>query len=470
MIIGLMNNHRRGKPSVRITVAGTGYVGLVTGVCLAEIGNNVICYDVDEQKVQKMQQGISPIYEPGLEELMKKNIQEERLSFTADEKIAYEHADVIYIAVGTPENEDGSANLTYVEEAALAISRYVKKDTIVVIKSTVPVGTNDRIQALINQHKSPDIRVTVVSNPEFLREGSAVYDTFHGDRIVIGANDEQAAAVIAEINKPFGIPIIQTDIRSAEMIKYAANAFLATKISFINEIANICEKVGANIDDVAYGIGQDKRIGPHFLRAGIGYGGSCFPKDTKALVQLAGNVQYKFDLLEAVINVNNKQQMLLYTKAKEMFDSLYGKKVAVLGLAFKPNTDDIREAASLVLIQQLLKEQAQVTVYDPVAMENAKKVLGNAVRYANSAIDALAEQEIAFIVTEWDEIKNIPLSAYIEQMDEPIVFDGRNCYDLKEVEKYPITYISVGRRTIIHPSFAEKNKNDHKNDPSVSIV
>lgn len=449
---------------MKITVAGTGYVGLVTGVCLAEIGHSVMCYDVDEQKVQKMKQGISPIYEPGLEELMKKNMEAQRLFFTTDEKQAYAQADVIYIAVGTPENEDGSANLTYVEEAALAISRYVKKDVIVVIKSTVPVGTNDRIQALINQYKAPEVQITVVSNPEFLREGSAVYDTFHGDRIVIGANDDQAAAVIAEINKPFGIPIIQTDIRSAEMIKYAANAFLATKISFINEIANICEKVGANIDDVAYGIGQDKRIGPHFLRAGIGYGGSCFPKDTKALVQLAGNVHYQFDLLEAVIRVNNKQQLLLYTKAKQLFGSLQQKSVAVLGLAFKPNTDDMREAASLVLIRQLLQEQAQVTVYDPIAMENAKSLLGNSVRYAHSAIDALADQEAVFIATEWEEIKNIPLSLYVKHMKEPVVFDGRNCYDVKDVENYPLTYISIGRKPIIRPPFAQNNVTRNKQE------
>jgi UDPglucose 6-dehydrogenase len=438
-----------GGDVVKITIAGTGYVGLVTGVCLAEIGNDVTCFDIDEQKVQKMSLGISPIYEPGLEDLMRKNIQEGRLHFTTDPQKAYGDADVIYIAVGTPENEDGSANLTYVEEAALTISRLVNKDVIVVIKSTVPVGTNDYIQSLINEHKSPDIKVTVVSNPEFLREGSAVYDTFHGDRIVIGANDEHAASVIEEINKPFGIPIFKTDIRSAEMIKYAANAFLATKISFINEIANICEKVGANIDDVAYGIGQDKRIGPHFLRAGIGYGGSCFPKDTKALVQLAGYVQHKFDLLESVINVNNKQQLLLYTKAKELFGSLKGKKAAVLGLSFKPNTDDIREAASIVIIRKLLEEQADITVYDPIAMENAKKVLHDTVQYADSAVDAITGKDLVFIVTEWEEIKNIPLSIYVENMVDPVILDGRNCYDVKEAEKYPITYISIGRQKVI---------------------
>lgn len=439
---------------VRITVAGTGYVGLVTGVCLAEIGHSVICYDVDEEKINKLQQGISPIYEPGLEEMMRNNIEKGRLSFTASEQHAYETADVIYIAVGTPENDDGSANLTYVEEVAIAISRYVKQEAIVVVKSTVPVGTNDWLQMLINEHKAPEVNITVVSNPEFLREGSAIYDTFHGDRIVIGANDERAAAIIANINKPFGIPIIQTDIRSAEMIKYAANAFLATKISFINEIANICEKVGANIDDVAYGIGQDHRIGPHFLKAGIGYGGSCFPKDTKALVQLAGNVQYPFDLLEAVIHVNNKQQQILYTKAKQLLGSLKEKHVAVLGLAFKPNTDDIREAASLVLIQKLLSEKAYVTVYDPVAMEKAKQVLGESVRYASSALEAITGQEAVFIATEWDEIRALPFSAYIEQMKQPIIFDGRNCYDVKEAEAYELTYVSIGRKPIMGYSCA----------------
>jgi UDPglucose 6-dehydrogenase len=435
-----------GGNKVKITIVGTGYVGLVTGVCLAEIGNDVTCYDIDKQKVQKMSEGVSPIYEPGLEDLMKKNIEAGRLHFTTDPDAAYKEAEVIYIAVGTPENKDGSADLTYVEEAALAISRYVKRNVIVVIKSTVPVGTNDYIQELINKHKSPDVQVTVVSNPEFLREGSAIHDTFYGDRIVIGADDEYAASVIEEINKPFEIPIIKTDRRSAEMIKYAANAFLATKISFINEIANICEKVGANIDDVAYGIGQDKRIGSQFLRAGIGYGGSCFPKDTKALVQIAGNVQHKFDLLESVINVNNKQQQLLYMKAKEMFGSLQGKKAAVLGLAFKPNTDDIREAASIVIIRKLLEEQADVTVYDPIAMENAKKLLKDSVQYADSAIEAITDKDMVFIVTEWDEIKNLPLASYVEKMKEPIIFDGRNCYDLKEVEKYPITYVSIGRK------------------------
>ncbi|MBB3909111.1 UDP-glucose dehydrogenase family protein [Anoxybacteroides rupiense] len=443
---------------MKITVTGTGYVGLVTGVCLAEIGHDVICYDIDEPKVQMMKQGISPIYEPGLDELMRKNMEQGRLFFTADEEMAYGQADIIYIAVGTPEKEDGSADLTYVEEAALAISRYVRKRAIVVIKSTVPVGTNDRIQRMIHEHKAAEADITVVSNPEFLREGSAIYDMFHGDRIVIGANDPEAATVIADINKPFGIPIIHTDIRSAEMIKYAANAFLATKISFINEIANICEKVGANIDDVAYGIGQDHRIGPHFLKAGIGYGGSCFPKDTKALVQLAGNLQYQFDLLEAVIHVNNKQQLLLYTKAKELFGSLAGKKVAVLGLSFKPNTDDIREAASLVFIHQLLGDQAQVTVYDPIAMEKAKAILGDQVVYASSAAEALCGQEIAFIATEWEEIKALPFSLYVEQMKEPVIFDGRNCYDIKEAERFPLTYISIGRRPIVQAPSMEGSR------------
>ncbi|KXG08424.1 UDP-glucose 6-dehydrogenase YwqF [Anoxybacillus sp. P3H1B] len=433
---------------MQITITGTGYVGLVTGVCLAEIGHNVICYDIDEPKVQMMKQGISPIYEPGLDELMRKNMEQGRLFFTADEQVAYGQADIIYIAVGTPEKEDGSADLTYVEEAALAISRYVRKRVIVVIKSTVPVGTNDRIQRMIHEHKAAEADITVVSNPEFLREGSAIYDMFHGDRIVIGANDPEAATVIADINKPFGIPIIHTDIRSAEMIKYAANAFLATKISFINEIANICEKVGANIDDVAYGIGQDHRIGPHFLKAGIGYGGSCFPKDTKALVQLAGNVQHQFELLESVIRVNNRQQLGLLDKAKQYVGSLQGKKVALLGLSFKPHTDDVRESAAIIMAKKLVDEGAYVVAYDPVAVENAKKQLPESVQYAATVVEAIDAAEVAFIVTEWEEIKQTPLYVFQEQMLTPFIFDGRNCYSLENARYSGVTYISIGRAPI----------------------
>ncbi|GMB09339.1 UDP-glucose dehydrogenase family protein [Thermolongibacillus altinsuensis] len=433
---------------MNIAIAGTGYVGLVTGVCLAHIGHHVTCVDKDKEKIAKMSQGISPIYEPGLEELMKENMDAKRLHFTANPKEAYANANVIYIAVGTPEREDGSADLQYVEDAAREIARSIANDVIVVTKSTVPVGTNERIKHIIEMEKPPYVRVDIVSNPEFLREGSAIYDTFHGDRIVIGAENEEAANVIAKINEPFGIPIIKTDLRSAEMIKYAANAFLATKISFINEIANICEKVGANIDDVAYGIGQDHRIGPHFLRAGIGYGGSCFPKDTKALIQLSGNVDHPFELLQSVIKVNNRQRVILYEKAKQVCGSLYGKKAAVLGLAFKPNTDDMREAPSLAIIERLLADGVCVTAYDPVATEKAKALLGDRIDYASSPEEALAGADLAFIVTEWKQIVELPLSVFAQQMTTPLIFDGRNCYALDEAEKHGLQYVSIGRRAV----------------------
>ncbi|MFZ3590418.1 UDP-glucose dehydrogenase family protein [Bacillus sp. DJP31] len=436
---------------MNITVAGTGYVGLVTGVCLAEIGQNVTCLDIDHEKVMKMQAGISPIYEPGLQELMLHNIEEGKLHFTTDMVEAYSQANVIYIAVGTPENEDGSANLSYIDEVATHIARHIRQDVIVVTKSTVPVGTNDRIKHIVESNKSPEYKVEIVSNPEFLRESSAIHDTFHGDRIIIGAESEEAAAVIEEINRPFGIPVMKTDIYSAEMIKYASNAFLATKISFINEIANICEKLGANIDDVASGIGQDKRIGTQFLHAGIGYGGSCFPKDTKALVQIAGNVEHKFELLESVIKVNNRQQAMLVEKAREYFGTLKGKRVALLGLAFKPNTDDVREAASLVIARQLVQDGADVIAYDPIAIDNARVILGDVISYSSSLEESLKGADMAFIVTEWSSIKELPLSNYQQWMNTPIIFDGRNCYPLEKVEATSISYVSIGRPAHLLP-------------------
>ncbi|WP_299093704.1 UDP-glucose/GDP-mannose dehydrogenase family protein [uncultured Metabacillus sp.] len=435
---------------MKIAVVGTGYVGLVTGTCLSEIGHTVTCIDIDQNKVNKMREGISPIYEPGLDELMKKNIEEKRLFFTADHHEGFENADVIYIAVGTPEKEDGSANLSFVEQVAKDIATHVKKNVIVVTKSTVPVGTNDWIKEVIQMNLVNNVKVDIVSNPEFLREGSAIYDSFNGDRIVIGADNEAAASTLEEINKPFGIPVFKTDIRSAEMIKYAANAFLATKISFINEISNICEKVGANVEDVANGMGQDNRIGSQFLNAGIGYGGSCFPKDTKALVQIAGNVDYQFELLKGVIRVNQKQQEILLNKLDKRFDSLEGKKVAVLGLAFKPNTDDMREAASIVITKQLIQKGATVVAYDPVAMENAKKLLDSKVQYVSSTIEVLKDADVALILTEWNEFKDLDLETFEKCMKQPVIFDGRNCYDPKQVENYPIEYHSMGRPTVIN--------------------
>ncbi|WP_299094517.1 UDP-glucose/GDP-mannose dehydrogenase family protein [uncultured Metabacillus sp.] len=433
---------------MKIAVVGTGYVGLVTGTCLSEIGHHVTCIDIDQVKVNKMREGISPIYEPGLDELMKKNIQENRLFFTTNHDEGFHEADVIYIAVGTPEKADGSANLTFVEQVAKDIAAHVKKDVVVVTKSTVPVGTNDWIKSVIEQHLVHPVKVDVVSNPEFLREGSAIYDSFNGDRIVVGAENEAAAAMIEEINKPFGIPIMKTDIRSAEMIKYAANAFLATKISFINEISNICEKLGANVEDVANGMGQDGRIGSQFLNAGIGYGGSCFPKDTKALVQIAGNVKYDFELLKGVIRVNQRQQEILFEKLKSRFDQLEGKRIAVLGLAFKPNTDDMREAPSIVITKELLVKGAEVVAYDPVAMDNAKKVLDPNINYVSSAIEALQGADAALILTEWNEFKDLDIGVFKELMKTPVIFDGRNCYDLSIIKNYEVEYYSMGRPSI----------------------
>jgi len=433
---------------MKISIVGTGYVGLVTGVALSHIGHHITCIDIEPHKVQKMRQGFSPIYEPGLEELMIHNIKEGRLHFTTKHEEGFTGADAIYIAVGTPEKEDGSANLSFIEQVVKDIATYVKNDIVVVTKSTVPVGTNDYIKSLLVNKLPKTVNVEVVSNPEFLREGSSVHDTFHGDRIVIGAESEAAASLVEEINKPFGIPIYKTDIKSAEMIKYASNAFLATKISFVNEIANICEKLGANIESVSQGMGMDKRIGSMFLQAGIGYGGSCFPKDTKALTQIAANIHHDFKLLKAVIEVNNKQQDLLVEKAKTRFGSLEGKKIAVLGLAFKPNTDDMREAASIVVSQHLIEEGAEVTAYDPIAIDNAKRILPGAVTFTTTLKQAIQNTDAVFILTDWAEFKELDINIYKQHMNNAVIFDGRNCYELEDMKRYGVEYHSVGRKTI----------------------
>ncbi|MFC7319294.1 UDP-glucose dehydrogenase family protein [Halobacillus campisalis] len=430
-----------------IAVVGTGYVGLVTGVSLSEIGHTVTCIDIDEEKVKRMQQGESPIYEPGLSDMMSKNIEKKRLFFTTVHEEGFKNAEVIYIAVGTPEREDGSANLAFVEQVAKDIAANVTQDTIVVTKSTVPVGTNDRIQSIINENLAKNVKVEVASNPEFLKEGSAIYDSFNGDRIVVGSNSEEAANIIEEINKPFGVPVFKTGIKSAEMIKYASNAFLATKISFINEISNICERLDANVEDVANGMGMDKRIGDKFLNAGIGYGGSCFPKDTKALIQIAGNVKYDFELLKGVVKVNQKQQGLLIEKLKERLPDLKGKRIAVLGLAFKPNTDDMREAASLVVTEELINAGADVVAYDPIAMENAKKILNDELQYANGVEEAVNGSDAALVLTEWDEVKNVELDVF-DRMAYPLVIDGRNCFSIEEMKENRIEYHSVGRPSV----------------------
>ncbi|WP_353733589.1 UDP-glucose dehydrogenase family protein [Rossellomorea vietnamensis] len=434
-----------------MTITGAGYVGLVTGACLAERGHEVVCFDIDSEKIEQLQRGEPPIYEPGLKELIEKNIKAGRLHFTTNCKEAYRQRDVIVLAVGTPEKEDGSPNLSYLKKAVDDMACHITQNCVVVTKSTVPPGTNEKISYWIHSKKSPALNVEVVSCPEFLREGSAIYDTFHGDRIVIGAASKEAGDLIQEMYKDFHVPVVRTDIRSAEMIKYASNAFLAAKISFINEIAAICERVGADVEEVAAGMGLDKRIGPQFLKAGIGYGGSCFPKDTKALHHIAEKVSCRFEILEAVMNVNDSQSEVLMNKARTHMGSLRNKKAALLGLAFKPGTDDIRESQAIKLAKALIHEGANVHVYDPVAMENAEKELGNSVVYSGSMGEALLDAEAAFIATDWEEITEFPLSNYKLLMKKPIIFDGRNCLQMEKIQKNDLTYLPIGRRGCISP-------------------
>lgn len=430
---------------MKIVVAGTGYVGLVTGACLSHLGHNVTCVDIDEAKVEKMKKGISPIYEPGLEELLKENYEAGRLNFTTDYESAYKEADVIFIGVGTPEREDGSANLQYVFGVARQIAENIEKDCLVVVKSTVPVGTNDKVEAYIKEHLKNNVHVEVASNPEFLAQGTAVEDTLRGSRIVIGVESERAEAILREVYERFMQPIVVTNRRSAEMIKYASNDFLALKISFINEVANLCEIVGANIEDVTKGMSYDERIGSKFLKAGIGYGGSCFPKDTKALHWLAVDHGYELKTVKATIEVNENQKFKLIRRAMQRFNTLKGKKVAVLGLTFKPGTDDLREAPSIPNVRRLLEEGAEIIAYDPVGIENFKRIYPKKIKYAASPQEALRDAEVAFIFTEWDEIKSIKLEEYKKLMKSAIIYDGRNCYDLKEVKSAEVEYYSIGR-------------------------
>lgn len=430
---------------MKIVVAGTGYVGLVTGVCLSEKGHNVICVDIDEEKVRTLQKGISPIYEPELENLMKSNIEEGRLSFTTDYSEAYKYADIIFIGVGTPENEDGSADLKNVNIVAKQIAKSIKKDTLIVIKSTVPIGTNDKIEDYIKENLKHKVNIEVASNPEFLAQGTAVKDTLYGSRIVIGVESEKAKKILKEVYKDFNQPIVVTNRRSAEMIKYASNDFLALKISYINEIANQCEIVGANIEDVALGMGYDSRIGNKFLRAGIGYGGSCFPKDTKALYHQSKNYGNELKTIKAAIDVNESQKLRLIKKAREKYTTFKDLNVAILGLTFKPGTDDLREAPSIANIKILLEEGAKIKAYDPVGIDNFRKLYPTEIIYSDSQKEALIDADVAFIFTEWQDIKELDLNIFHKYMRTPVVLDGRNCYKLKDVENAGIEYYSIGR-------------------------
>jgi UDPglucose 6-dehydrogenase len=433
---------------MKIAVLGTGYVGLSTGVCLSQIGHHVTCIDINEQKINQLLQGISPIYEPGLEDLLTANMEAGRLHFTTSLSEALAGTEIIVVAVGTPQGDDGAADLSYLVQAAKDISACITSDTIVVIKSTVPVGTNDFVRKMIEDQCG--FPVKMVSNPEFLRQGSAIEDTMKADRIIIGSESAEAAGKIRDMYQPLNVPVILTSTRSAEMIKYASNAFLATKISYINEIANLCEAVGADVTDVARGMGKDKRIGEAFLNAGIGYGGSCFPKDVKALLHTAGLNGVEFPLLKETIAINEYQRKLLVTKAVKRFGGLKGKKIALLGLAFKPETDDMREAASIPISEALTKFGAEVIAYDPVAIGNAKKIIGDKIRYAGTIDEAIFEADAVFILTEWNEIKGIDVAKMVEKMKEAIIFDGRNCLSEEKIRACSsVEYYPIGKPPII---------------------
>ncbi|CAM4280204.1 UDP-glucose dehydrogenase family protein [Paenibacillus tarimensis] len=429
---------------MNIAVIGTGYVGLVSGVCYAELGNRVYCVDKDPSKVDTLRAGGIPIYEPGLGDLSVRNAEAGRLSFTTDISEAIVEAELVIIAVGTPPLPGGEADMQYIEAAAREIGDAMNGYKVVCVKSTVPVGTNERVKAIIASRYTGDF--DIASLPEFLREGTAVQDTMNPDRIIIGAESVKASELLTELHRPLTDQIIVTDIRSAEMIKYASNAFLATKISFINEIANICEKVGADVTEVAKGMGLDKRIGASFLKAGIGYGGSCFPKDTKALIQIAGNVEYDFKLLKSVVEVNQTQRYSVIDKLYQSLGSLSGKQIGVWGLAFKPETDDVREAPALEIIGRIIELGARPKVYDPIAMENFRKMYDHpAIEWCATAMEAVQGSHALCLLTEWKEFTEADLMAIEAALAEPVLIDGRNVFDMAQVRDSGLAYYPVGR-------------------------
>ncbi|WP_168121082.1 UDP-glucose/GDP-mannose dehydrogenase family protein [Paenibacillus sp. HB172176] len=433
---------------MKITVIGTGYVGLVSGVCYAKLGHEVICVDKDSAKINRLQAGEVPIYEPGLKELIAEVTASGNLDFTVALDYAVQQSELIILAVGTPPLSNGEANLSYIDLAAREIARAMNGSKIIAVKSTVPVGTNERLALLIRQESKHDFQS--ISLPEFLREGSAIQDTLHPDRIVIGADSEAAAEKMVELHKRLTMNLIVTDIRSAEMIKYASNAFLATKISFINEIANICEKVGADVARVAEGMGYDKRIGHSFLQAGIGYGGSCFPKDTKALIQIAGHVDYEFKLLRSVVEVNQDQRFSIMRKLDAIFEGeLRNKTIAIWGLAFKPDTDDVRDTPALEIVGSLLDAGASVRAYDPIAMNNFQTLLGrDGVEWCSNAMAAAGGADALCLLTEWEEFSHINLAELERTLKQPILIDGRNVFREEHLVSTDFVYYSIGRPSL----------------------
>jgi UDPglucose 6-dehydrogenase len=440
---------------LNLAVVGTGYVGLVTGTCFAETGNNVVCVDIDNKKVEMLRKGVIPIFEPGLELYFDRNVKEERLSFTTDLHEAVRKSEVIFLCLPTPQGGDGKADLSFVIKVAEDLGKFFKDNPdvgykILVDKSTVPVGTSDMVRDAVKKH-APDFEFDVASNPEFLREGMAVEDFMKPERVVIGTSNSKAKEVLDLLYEPFvrsGNPIYFMDERSAEMTKYAANAFLATKISFMNEIANLCELTGADVDKVRIGIGSDSRIGKRFLFPGVGFGGSCFPKDVMALWNTANENKYDFKILDSVIKVNKRQVDLFLNKIENHYGSLSGKHFAVWGLAFKPNTDDVREAPSHYLINKLLAKGVTICAYDPEAIETTKVVLGDKIKYASHAYDALKDADALIIVTEWNEFRTPDFDKIKNLLKAPVIFDGRNLYDTEKMRELKFTYYSIGRTSI----------------------
>ena len=439
-----------------LAVIGTGYVGLVTGTCFAETGNNVICVDVDLKKLEKLKKGNIPIYEPGLQAIFERNIRDKRLSFTSDLAKGVSNAEVIFLCLPTPQGGDGSADLKYVLGVADELGKLFKKEPelgfkIIVDKSTVPVGTSDKVRAAIKKH-SPDFDFEVASNPEFLREGMAVEDFMKPERVIVGTSNEKAKKILDQLYEPFvrsGNPVYFMDEKSAEMTKYAANSFLAAKISFMNEIANLCELTGAEVDKVRVGIGSDSRIGKRFLFPGVGYGGSCFPKDVIALINTANENDYDFKILKSVVEVNRKQVELFFNKILNHYNgNIKGKHFGMWGLAFKPNTDDVREAPALALIKKVVDAGAKIRAFDPEAIETTKAQIGKMIEYSNSSYDAIKNSDALIIVTEWNEFRNPDLEKVRSLLKEPVIFDGRNLYDLETMRQKKFTYYSVGREII----------------------
>jgi len=437
----------------KVAIFGTGYVGLVTGVCIADFGINVICVDIDKEKIDGLNNGKIPIYEPGLDVFLERNIRAERIQFTTDAKKAIEESNVLFIAVGTPPKENGEADMQYVYAVAETIGEYINGYKVIVDKSTVPIGTGQIIKKIISdkvKERGAEYRFDIVSNPEFLREGKALYDFTHPDRVVIGVESKEAAKIMKKVYRPLYLnetPFIITNIETAEMIKYASNAFLATKITFINEIANLCEKVGANVQQVAMAMGRDGRIGPKFLHAGPGFGGSCFPKDTKALVQIAEKHGVQMSVVNAVIEANERQKKMVAEKLEKFAGDLKGKTIGILGLAFKPETDDVREAPALTIIADLIERGASIRAYDPQAMEEAKKALrkyADNITYCKHAYDTAESVDALVIVTEWHEFRNMDLTLLKKIMRGNIFYDARNIYSRKDIEEKGFVFIGTG--------------------------